>query len=116
MTDEQEQEEKNYNTKTKGRRITLSIPDRTYMDMLIKIRHENLTWKGFFSILIKGFLDDDIGVMEYIDKEMSDKRAKRRSKILKKERKDVQEVVKKFGLDEEDIENIYDILEEEIDV
>ena len=35
----------------KGRQVILTLPDKTYMDLLIKIRHENLNWKGFFESL-----------------------------------------------------------------
>lgn len=101
--------------KKAGRTVTLSFPDKTYMDLLIKIRHENLNWKRFFRILVKGFLEDDPGIMEYIDHEMCEIRAKGRTKVLKKERKQTEETIRVFGLDEEEIEDIYDILEEEIE-
>lgn len=99
----------------KGRQVTLTLPDKTYMDLLIKIRHENLNWKRFFRILIKGFLEDDPGMMEYIDYEMAAHRTKSRTKVLQKEREDVQETIKQFGLDEDEIEDIYDILEDEFE-
>lgn len=97
------------------RSITLSIPDDKYKRLLIKIRHENLNWKRFFNMMIEGFLQDDPGVMEYIDHKMSDIRAKRRTKILQKERKMTQDTIDVFALDKDDIDNIYDILEEEFD-
>ena len=97
------------------RSIHLSIPDRTYMELLIKIRNENLTWKGFFNMLIQGFIDDDSGIMEYIDFQMADKRAKKRTNTLQKERKKVKETVSIFGLDDKEIDDIYDILEEEFE-
>lgn len=101
------------NTNQKGRQINLVIPDKTYMDLLIKIRHENLNWRKFFRILIKGFLEDDIGIMNYIDNELAAQRSKARTKVLKKEREEYKETIKVFGLDPEDIDDIYDILEEE---
>lgn len=109
------QEETPQNKRKGMRSISLSIPDRTYMELLIKIRHENLNWKRFFRILIKGFLDDDPGIMAYIDNEMAEIRSKKRTKILKKERQEVQETIQVFGLDKEDIDDIYDILEEEFE-
>jgi hypothetical protein len=99
----------------KGRRINLSIPDEKYMELLIKIRHENLNWKKFFTFMIDGFIEDDPGIMDYIDSQMADIRTKRRTKILKKERQAVQETISVFGLDDEEIDDIYDILEEEFD-
>jgi hypothetical protein len=103
------------NTTQRGRQINLVIPDKTYMDLLIKIRHENLNWRKFFRILIKGFLEDDSGIMDYIDNELALQRSKARSKVLKKERTDYKETIKAFGLDREDIDDIYDILEEEVE-
>jgi hypothetical protein len=97
------------------RAITLSVPDDTYKRLLIKIRHENLNWKRFFGFLIEGFIDDDPGIMNYIDAKMADVRIKGRSKILKKERKEFQQTIEVFGLDENEIHDIYDILEEEFD-
>ena len=97
------------------RSISLSIPDDTYKRLLIKIRHENLNWKRFFNMMIEGFLQDDSGIMEYIDYQMADIRSKKRTKIIQKERKMVQDTIDVFGLDKDDISDIYDILEEEFD-
>ena len=97
------------------RSISLSIPDDTYKRLLIKIRHENLNWKRFFNMMIEGFLQDDSGIMEYIDYQMADIRSKKRTKIIQKERKMVQDTIDVFGLDKDDINSIYDILEEEFD-
>lgn len=109
------EEERNLTKKGQGRSLTFTIPDKTYMDLLIKIRHENISWKRFFSFLIQGFIDDDPRIMEYIDMRMADIRSKRRSKVLKKERDMVEDTKKKFGLDENEIDDIYDILEEEFE-
>lgn len=102
--------------KTKGRSITITIPEYKYMELLIKIRHENLNWKRFFAFMIDGFIKDDPNIMEYIDLQMADIRAKSRTKILKKERKLTEETISVFGLDEDEISDIYDILEEETEL
>ena len=109
------QDEKRKRERKGVRSITLSIPDQMYMELLIKIRHENLTWKGFFNMMIQGFIDDDRGIMEYVDYQMADKRAKKRTKVLQKERKKAKEVVSVFGLDDKEIDDIYDLLEDEIE-
>lgn len=101
--------------KPKGRSITLSISEQKYMELLIKIRHENLNWKRFFGFLINGFVEDDPRIMEYIDLQMANIRAKSRTKVLQKERQMVEETKSIFGLDDDEISDIYDILEEEFD-
>jgi hypothetical protein len=110
-----EQDEKPKSQRRGVRSINLSVPDDTYKRLLIKIRHENLSWKRFFNMMIQGFLNDDQGVMDYIDFQMSELRAKTRTKKLQKERVKVQETIDVFGLDKDDISDIYDILEEEFD-
>ena len=97
------------------RSIQLSVPDDTYKRLLIKIRHENLNWKRFFNMIIQGFLEDEPAIMDYIDYQMADIRAKKRTKILQKERIKTKDTIDIFGLDNEDINDIYDILEEEFD-
>lgn len=97
------------------RSIIFSIPSQKYMKLLIKIRHENLNWKRFFNFVIDGFIEDDPGLMKYIDDRMIDLRAKKRTKILTKERQKELETIDVFGLDEDEISNIYDILEEEFE-
>lgn len=110
-----EEEERKLITKGRGRSLTFTLPDKMYMDLLIKIRHENLGWKRFFSFLIQGFLDDDPKIMEYLDSRMKNIRAKSRTKVLVKEREMAEETKKKFGLDEDEIQNIYDLFEEEFE-
>lgn len=110
-----EQDEKPKSERKGVRSVTLSLPDQIYMELLIKIRHENLNWKRFFNFMIDGFLKDDPGIMEYIDYQMADIRAKKRTKVLQKERKDVKTTIDVFGLDENEIQDIYDILEDEIE-
>ena len=113
--DDNQQEESQQGERKGFRAISLSVPDDTYKRLLIKIRHENLNWKRFFNMMIKGFLEDDPRIMEYIDLEMSEIRSKSRTKKLQKERVKVQETIEIFGLDKDDIDDLYDILEEEFD-
>lgn len=110
-----ERDEKEKRERKGMRSITLSIPDQMYMELLIKIRNENITWKGFFNIMIQGFIDDDKGIIEYVDYQMKDKRAKKRTKVLQKERKKAKEVVSVFALDDKEIHDIYDLLEDEFE-
>jgi len=114
MSEEQDKE-RSLTTQSKGRSLTFTLPNRTYMDLLIKIRHENIGWKRFFSFLIQGFLDDDPRISGYIDERMKKIRAKYRTKALQKEKVAAEETKRKFGLGDEEIENIYDLLEEEFD-
>lgn len=109
MTDEKEKKVR------EGRRITITIPDKTYMDLLLKLRHENISWKRFFNFIIEGYIKDDMGITDYLDHKMAEIRAKSRTKNLDKERKMVQNTKDIFGLDENEIQDIYNIIEEEVE-
>jgi len=113
--DDNQQEEPQQGERKGVRAINLTIPDDTYKRLLIKIRHENLNWKRFFNMMISGFIEDDPMIMQYIDLQMSLIRSKSRTKKLIKEREKMQETIKVFGLDENEIDDIYDMLEEEFE-
>lgn len=116
MTDEQKKGHTPFtDPKRKGRNITINIPDQVYVELLIKLRNEGISWKRFFAFIIEGFAEDNPGIMDYMDSKIADRRSKKRTKILKKERKLIEETISVFGLDKNEIEDIYDILEEEFD-
>lgn len=101
-----QQEERNL------KQIYLRFPQKLYADFLIKIRHENISFRRFFHILIDAFLKDDPRINEIIDEAVKDQRFKYRTEIIKKERENMKKLKRQFGLDPNEIEDIYDLFEE----
>jgi hypothetical protein len=90
--------------------------DTTYAKLLIKLKHEGITKRQFFRGVVASFIDDDPTFVDYIVefKKRKNLYVKSKQKILDKERSVSDSLDRKFGLSEEDVEDIFDMLEEEM--
>jgi len=96
--------------------ISFEDKDGSYAKLLIKLRHEGLTRAEFYRTVTRGFIQDDELLDEFIleYKKKKDTFRKARQKILNNERKEAGELVSQFRLDPDEIQDIFDILEEEM--
>ena len=79
--------------------------------LILKLRHDGVTQSKFFRALISGYLDDDERIQSYIDDiKPQNKKKKAKSKQLRDKGKQKME---DFGLNEGEIQNIFDLIEEE---
>ena len=92
--------------------------DTTYANLLIKLKHEGITKRQFFRGVVASFLEDDPSFIEYIIdfKKRKNLYVKNKQKTLDKERKVSHNIEKKFRLSEDEIEDMFDMLEEEMDL
>jgi hypothetical protein len=88
--------------------------DGDYARLMIKLRHEELTKKEFFLAIIKGFLEDEPNLKEFLKAYRKSKGyAQWKEEVLDKEIEDGKIEMRKFGLDKEEIDDIYDLFDEE---
>jgi len=79
--------------------------------LILKLRHDGVTQSKFFRAMIAGYIDDDERIQSYIDEiKPQNKKKKARSKKLRNEGKQIME---DFGLNDGEIENIFDLIQEE---
>jgi len=79
--------------------------------LILKLRHDGVTQSKFFRAMIAGYINDDERIQSYIDEIRSQgKQKKVRSKKLRDKGK---QKMKDFGLNDGEIENIFDLIEEE---
>lgn len=85
------------------------------VNLRIKLKFDDITKFWFFNEYIKAYLSDDPSLMPFIQKvkESSMLARKYRLKKNKEIRKKEQEIVNKFGLNPDDIEDIFDLIESE---
>lgn len=98
------------------RLISFEDKDGTVARLIIKLRHEGLTRAEFYRAITLGFVEDNELLDEFVInyKKKKDFFRKGRQKILKKEKDRTKETVKKFGLDPDEIEDMFDIIEGEL--
>lgn len=99
-----------------GKQVVLPIPEKLFADFIIKINHESIPFRRFFHMLMEGYLAEDKRVVSFVEERLGQTRPKYQTKILKKQKELQEKTEKQFGLNPDEIEDIYDILEEEFDV
>jgi len=89
--------------------------ERRQADLRIKLKNDNMNQSQFFRAMISGYLENDARVLEYLDsyKDKFSLQGKEHRDTNKRQIKQGEIVKKQFGLDDNDIENFFDIMEEE---
>jgi|TARA_R110000824_G_scaffold121558_4_gene277742 hypothetical protein len=99
----------------RDKRISFMDTDKRSADLMIRLKHDGLTKTRFFREFLTGYLERDDIVVDFIErlKETPGIQSKKQSKIVKDSDERGQHNKGKFGLKEEEIENIFDLLEKE---
>jgi len=98
-----------------GKKIVFYDSDKRHADLKIRLQYDGLTQSAFFRGMISGYLKQDEDIVNFVNKlkdENNSQSASKRNRI-KKMSNARQETIDKFALKGEEIESIFDILEEE---
>jgi len=89
--------------------------EKKHADFKIRLNYDNLSQSEFFRAIISGYIEQDEDLLSYIARyqEANQKHSKVKRSDSKKLLDAGASTRKKFGLEEEDIENIFDLLEKE---
>lgn len=92
--------------------------DTTYAKLLIKLKHEGITKRQFFRGVVASFLEDDPSFVDYIVNFKKKKHlyTKSAQKILDDERSTSASIDSQFGLSSDEIEDIFDLFDEEMGI
>ncbi len=97
------------------KRISFMDTDKRNAEMIVRLKHDGLTKTKFFRAILTGYLERDAAIVDFIErlKEESGIQSKSRSKKVKQLESDGKKSLSKFGLEDKDIENIFDALEKQ---
>ena len=89
--------------------------DKRQVDLKIRLQLEGFTQSRFFRAMITGYLEKDEHIMKYIDeyKKKFMVQGVHKRKQIKRDLKKHDETQKQFALNENEIEDIFDIIAEE---
>ena len=100
---------------TMKKKIVFYDSDKRYADLKIRLQHDKLSQAKFFRGIMSGYLDKDPDILNFVDKLKSSEAKNPQSK---KRNKQIRELINtgigkadKILLDPDEIENIFDILE-----
>ena len=93
------------------KRIVFTENDHRHAQLVLKLKYLRITQAAFFRHIITGLIGDDPRIIEYAN-EISF-RSKEKKLKSQKLQKIGRQKLQDFGLSEDDVENIFDIIEEE---
>jgi len=96
-------------------KIMFTVTERTKADFKLQLQYDSLTQVKFFRSLMEGYINKDPDLMTYINKfkkQNSIQNNEQRKKIMTNIKK-ATETKQKFALEDNEVENIFDILEKE---
>jgi len=97
------------------KRISFMDTDKRNADLIIRLKQDGLTKTKFFRAILDGYLNQDDRIMEFVNeyKLESGSQSKKKAKVVQSKIEQGKENKRKFGLNEDEIENIFDILEKQ---
>lgn len=97
------------------KRISFMDTDKRNADLIIRLKNDGLTKTKFFRAILTGYLERDSLIVEFIDgfKQESGSQSSIKAKKVRDLENTGEQNKRKFGLDDQEIENIFDILEKE---
>ena len=96
------------------KKICFESTDKLHADLKIRLHYDDLRIREFLNDVVSGYVERNKHILAFIE-ELKEKKAMsnpRRNKI-KRARLKEEETIKQFGLNKDEIENIFDIIEKE---
>jgi len=97
--------------------VTFYLNSRLHEDLKIRLHYDGFnTQSNFFRACVVSYLEKDEKFMKFLDHYKINEKLQSKANIRKsvKLRETGQGLMKKLGIDDEEIENIFDLIEEEL--
>ncbi len=101
--------------KDKTKRIVFESSTHKHAQLKVRLQYDSMTQAEFFRCLIDGYLAKDERLLEYLEdyRMTNGKDSKRNAKYRKKDNKKAEDLLNKFGIEDDELENIFDLIAEE---
>ena len=97
------------------KRIYVIMGEKQHLDLKIKLDHLRIGLSEFIRACSEALIEEHPIMEDFIEhyRENSEKHSKRIAKLAKKDRKQSEKIAKDLGLDLDEIEDIFDIIEQD---
>ena len=100
------------------RKVVFYDSTKRHADLRIRLDYDGFTQSEFFRLMVTGYLNQDACIMQYVHDYKAEKKTFRKQgkKSLRKTQvlySEGDKTKRKFALDDDTIESIFDLLEEE---
>jgi len=101
--------------KDKTKRIVFESTTNKHAQLKIRLQYDSMTQAEFFRCLIEGYLSKDNKILDYLQEYRlsKGKDSKRNAKYREKDMQKSNDLLKKFGIKDDELEDIFDLIEEE---
>lgn len=98
--------------KPSKKKVIFDDTDVRHARLKIRLEYDGLSQAEFFRSFITGYLEQDNSIMEYIEryKQKNKKMSKRNIKYQNKDKNLSDDLLGKFGIDDGELENIFDVI------
>ena len=98
--------------KPNKKKVIFDDTDVRHARLKIKLEYDGLSQAEFFRSLITGYLENDKSVIDYITRYKNDnkKLSKRNLKYQAKDAEAADDLLGQFGIGDEELENIFDVI------
>ena len=93
------------------KRIVFTDDDHRHAQLVTRLRYDGLTQSQFFSLIVGGYIDGDTRIQDFVDEHRG--QSVKRKKLSKKLKNKGEESSRDLGLDENSIQDIFDLIAEE---
>jgi hypothetical protein len=98
---------------TGWKKIILYINDASHADLRLKLKYHDLSQSEFLRTVIDAMIEENPNMMKLIQEKLDLRTSMRKKKKISKDIFEKNETERDFALNQDEIENIFDILEKE---
>ena len=95
-----------------AKRVRFYIKNDSHIRFKVSLQKHKINMSEFLRACCQAVSDDNPFMLDFIDdyKEVSEKHSKRNNDILKKDRDKGNALLEEFGIDEDEIESLFDLI------
>ena len=96
----------------KKKRVIFNDTDVRHAQLKVRLQYDGISQAEFFRSFITGYLENDQYIVDFIRKykEANKKMGKRNMKYTQKDLEEAEDILGKFGIKDDELENIFDII------
>jgi len=94
------------------KKVIFSDTDVRHAQLKVRLQYDGISQAEFFRSFITGYLENDKHILDFIKryKEKHNKMSQRNMKYTQKDIEEAEDILGKFGIKDDELENIFDII------
>jgi len=99
----------------KDKKVIFSDTHIRHAQLRIRLDYDGFSQSEFFRCIVTGYLNKDQNLMEYVNQYKKDNQtqSKKNLKYVEKDNDKATDLMKQFGIKDDELENIFDLIAEE---